>query len=124
MHYSLPATEALLDFNARVPGNSGGMTSGAPPRDRDDFRGGGGGGGGGGGAFGRSAPPPVPSNFRAKGSAYRAMVKNLPMSASWQDLKVTRPSLSVSTPNRDTYPTPIMPLPPCFFTSKGCTPYY
>ncbi len=57
------------------------MNSGGPPRDRDDFRGG--------GSFGRSAPPPVPSNFRAKGSAYRAMVKNLPMSASWQDLKVT-----------------------------------
>lgn len=55
------------------------MNSGGPPRDRDDFR----------GSFGRSAPPPVPSNFRAKGSAYRAMVKNLPMSASWQDLKVT-----------------------------------
>ena len=44
--------------------------------------------GGGGGAFGRGPPPVAPPNFRAKGSAHRVMVKGLPMSASWQDLKV------------------------------------
>ena len=33
-------------------------------------------------------PPMAPPNFRAKGSAHRVMVKGLPMSASWQDLKV------------------------------------
>lgn len=41
--------------------------------------------------YGRGPPPPAPPNFRAKGSAYRVMVKGLPMSASWQDLKVRPP---------------------------------
>jgi len=50
--------------------------------------GGGGGGGFGGGGFGGRPPPPIaPPNFRTKGSAYRVLVKGLPMSASWQDLK-------------------------------------
>ena len=49
---------------------------------------GGGGGGGSSGGFGGRPPPPVaPPNFRSKGSAYRVLVKGLPMSASWQDLK-------------------------------------
>jgi hypothetical protein len=65
----------------------------------------------------------VPSNFRAKGSAYRAMVKNLPMSASWQDLKVTHLSFSVSTQQRhlsDTYHA----LASLFLHFQGvCTPY-
>jgi len=49
--------------------------------------GGGGGGFGGGGVGGRPPPPLAPPNFRTKGSAYRVLVKGLPMSASWQDLK-------------------------------------
>ena len=43
---------------------------------------------GGFGGGGRGMPPPAPANFRARGSPYRVLVKGLPMSASWQDLKV------------------------------------
>ena len=68
---------------------------------RDDYRGGGSGGGGGGGGgypavpHGRGPPPVAPPNFRSKGSAHRVLVKGLPMSASWQDLKVRAPRLQV-----------------------------
>ena len=56
---------------------------------RDDYRGGGGGGGGYPAVpHGRGPPPVAPPNFRSKGSAHRVLVKGLPMSASWQDLKV------------------------------------
>jgi arginine/serine-rich splicing factor 1/9 len=52
-------------------------------------RGGGGGGGFGGGGGPRGgfggAPPP---GFRPRHTGFRILVKNLPMSASWQDLKV------------------------------------
>ena len=41
-----------------------------------------------GGVGGRAPPGPPPPNYRTKGSAFRVLVKNLPMSASWQDLKV------------------------------------
>ena len=60
---------------------------------RDDYRGGGGGGGGYPAAVphGRGPPPVAPPNFRSKGSAHRVLVKGLPMSASWQDLKVRSP---------------------------------
>ena len=60
---------------------------------RDDYpRGGGGGYGGGSSApVGRGPPPMAPPNFRSKGSAHRVLVKGLPMSASWQDLKVPAP---------------------------------
>lgn len=40
--------------------------------------------GGGGGGFG-GAPPP---GFRPRQTGFRVLVKNLPMSASWQDVKV------------------------------------
>lgn len=44
------------------------------------------GGGGGGGGFG-GAPPP---GFRPRQTGFRILVKGLPMSASWQDVKVRR----------------------------------
>lgn len=50
----------------------------------------GGGGGGGGGPRGRGfggAPPP---GFRPRQTGFRILVKGLPMSASWQDVKVRR----------------------------------
>ena len=58
-----------------------------PPRGGYD------GGGGYGGGGGRRGPHPgelndVLERSRNKGSAYRAIVKGLPASASWQDLKV------------------------------------
>lgn len=39
---------------------------------------------------GARGAPPVTSNqeFRGRGSAFRCVVKGLPISASWQDLKV------------------------------------
>ena len=70
-----------------------------------DYGGGGGsrdrGGSYGGGSavpFGRGPPPVAPPNFRSKGSAHRVLVKGLPMSASWQDLKVHAPDLLLSQP--------------------------
>ena len=42
---------------------------------RDPMRGGGG-------------PPPPPQTFRGRGTGFRALVKGLPISCSWQDLKV------------------------------------
>jgi hypothetical protein len=54
--------------------------------------GGGGGGYGDRGGFevprGRAVPPPLPRGGFTKGSKFRVMVKGLPPSASWQDLKV------------------------------------
>ena len=50
---------------------------------RDPGRGGGRGGGGGGGGGG--GPP---QTFRGRGTGFRALVKGLPISCSWQDLKV------------------------------------
>mmetsp|Transcript_8645 Transcript_8645/g.25961 ORF Transcript_8645/g.25961 Transcript_8645/m.25961 type:complete len:305 (+) Transcript_8645:177-1091(+) len=52
-------------------------------------------GGGGGGGYGRGPPPPQFARGQmgpgvgmpSKGSAHRAIVKGLPISASWQDLK-------------------------------------
>lgn len=37
---------------------------------------------------GGGGPPPAPANFRGRGTGYRVLVKGLPQSASWQDLKV------------------------------------
>jgi hypothetical protein len=62
-------------------------------------RGGGGGGGGGGydrgrgggGGGGYQGAADVLERSRNKGTAYRAIVKGLPASASWQDLKVEAP---------------------------------
>lgn len=65
---------------------------------QDSFGGSGGGGGGGGGHGGggyggfnrgrREVPPPAPASFHGRGTGFRALVKGLPQSASWQDLKV------------------------------------
>lgn len=44
--------------------------------------------GGGGGGFG-GAPPP---GFRPRQTGFRVLVKGLPMSASWQDVKVRSPA--------------------------------
>jgi hypothetical protein len=61
-----------------------------------------GGGGGGGAGFdvprGRAVPPPLPRGGFNKGSKYRIMVKNLPQSASWQDLKVRLPPTRSQAP--------------------------
>eukprot|EP00891_Asterochloris_glomerata_P009279 jgi/Astpho2/9279/Aster-06853 len=43
-------------------------------KSRDPMRGGGG-------------PPPPPQTFRGRGTGFRALVKGLPISCSWQDLK-------------------------------------
>ena len=34
-------------------------------------------------------PPPAPPTFRGRGTGFRVLIKGLPISASWQDLKVT-----------------------------------
>lgn len=51
-------------------------------------------GGGGGGGFG-GAPPP---GFRPRQTGFRVLVKNLPMSASWQDVKVRRAGQAAPAP--------------------------
>ena len=33
-------------------------------------------------------PPPAPPTFRGRGTGFRVLIKGLPISASWQDLKV------------------------------------
>ena len=37
---------------------------------------------------GGGGPPPPPQTFRGRGTGFRALVKGLPISCSWQDLKV------------------------------------
>ncbi len=37
---------------------------------------------------GGAGPPPPPQTFRGRGTGFRALVKGLPISCSWQDLKV------------------------------------
>ena len=71
---------------------------GPPMGGYDRGRGGGGGYGGGGGGGGGG-------DFRGKGTGFRAIVKGLPMSASWQDLKVQY--LQAHTP------CAVVPLPLC-----------
>lgn len=34
-------------------------------------------------------PPPAPPTFRGRGTGFRVLIKGLPISASWQDLKVS-----------------------------------
>ena len=36
-----------------------------------------------------SRPPPAPPTFRGRGTGFRVLVKGLPISASWQDLKAS-----------------------------------
>lgn len=55
---------------------------------RSGQRGGFGGGFGGGGRGGYMGAQEILEKSRNKGTAYRAIVKGLPASASWQDLKV------------------------------------
>ncbi|GFH27949.1 uncharacterized protein HaLaN_26349 [Haematococcus lacustris] len=61
----------------------GGDRYGGGSRGRDDHRGGGGGGGSAGGAAGLGPSPFGPS----RRTDFRVIVTNLPLSASWQDLK-------------------------------------
>ena len=80
----------------RVEISRGAGGPGGPPR--GDY--GGGGGGGGGGSRnprerGGREPPPVPRTFEGRGTGFRATIKGLPMSASWQDLKVWDPHESM-----------------------------
>ena len=77
----------------RVEISRGAGGPGGPPPRGSDYGGGGGGGGMGGGSRyprerGGREPPPVPRTFEGRGTGFRAVIKGLPMSASWQDLKV------------------------------------
>ena len=83
-----------LAHGARSRGGGGGGGGYDRGGDRGGYdRGGGGGGGGydrggGGGGYGGSSTAAILDRSRQKGSAFRAIVKGLPASASWQDLKV------------------------------------
>lgn len=70
-------------YRLRVEASRGGG------RDGGDRFGGGYGGGGGGRGREQTLPRYHPDVNRSKGTGYRVLVKGLPRSASWQDLKVS-----------------------------------